>query len=221
MDQNEVRAWHFLEVPAPGEPPRLGNGDGRIVEVGKSLRVSPIGLKPCTRGLHACPDILHALAYGKGLQCCRVLLRGRVISWPTSSAVEKYCASERRVLAMVDITTAVERWLEWIVATTLDADWPSTPRDIWSWFHHDGEALAALKAADQTWHTTNDNDRLEAAANLVRHVAAPSRYLRFKAASVAIMLMNDALHTVKIDAARADLMQRIAPLFPDVLLEDK
>ena len=91
-----MKAWHFV-----ANNKRLGYGDGRIVEVGKTYEVPdksrPIEL--CQYGLHASVRALDALKYAPGEICCLVELGGKIIKGD-----DKVVAESRKVLKMIDAT---------------------------------------------------------------------------------------------------------------------
>lgn len=215
-----IRAWHFLSVPFADYPPRLGYGDDRIVEVGKTISVSPQLLEPCSYGLHASTDIIHALRFGKGMLCCRVALSGRIIQ--ADDETTKYCASRRRVLAMVDISQHVHEWVKWLTLEALK-DWHECPHDIRNWalggqqYQH-----TAHMHANAAWATEIDT-AIEAISDLVRHLTI-SADVTHHAAHAACWLISDSqkwCRFINPDIARANLLERIAPLFDAALLEDK
>jgi len=86
-------AWHFLS-----EDKRLGNGDGRLVEVGQTLECDG---KPvlCDNGMHGSARLIDALHYASGPIVCRVEIEGDVIE-----GEDKLCGRRRTVLWMVDAT---------------------------------------------------------------------------------------------------------------------
>lgn len=99
-----VIGWHFLR-----EDRRLGYGDGREVKVGEALTVDgPLVL--CERGLHASPRAIDALQYAPGPIACRVRLSGEVLG-PTDEHVDKACATERTVIAMIDATDVLREFV--------------------------------------------------------------------------------------------------------------
>ena len=91
-----MKAWHFCNTERT-----LGYGDGRKIEVGKSLTHEG-DLELCYSGLHASVDILDALRYAPGPIACRVKLAGEILE-----VSDKVVATERKVLWMVDATEAL------------------------------------------------------------------------------------------------------------------
>jgi len=92
-----MKGWHFLN-----EDRRLRFGDGRLVEVGKELRVpeSPDYNKlwVCLYGMHGSFDILDALKYATGLIVCWC-------EFEETGAVyedDKFCSRARTALWMFD-----------------------------------------------------------------------------------------------------------------------
>ncbi len=86
-------AWHFLS-----EDKRLGNGDGRLVEVGATLECEG---EPelCNNGMHGSARLIDALYYASGPIVCRVKIEGDVIQ-----DEDKLCGRRRTVLWMLDAT---------------------------------------------------------------------------------------------------------------------
>ncbi len=86
-------AWHFLS-----EDKRLGYGDGRLVEAGKTLECDG---KPelCKNGMHGSVRLIDALRYANGPIVCRVKIEGDVIE-----DTDKLCGRRRTVLWMMDAT---------------------------------------------------------------------------------------------------------------------
>ena len=86
-------AWHFI-----GEDKRLGNGDGRLVEVGQTLECEG---EPalCSNGMHGSARLIDALKYASGPIVCRVEIEGDVIEGD-----DKLCGRRRTVLWMLDAT---------------------------------------------------------------------------------------------------------------------
>jgi hypothetical protein len=81
---------------------RLGHGDGRVIEEGKTHTVEgAIGI--CVRGLHASRLALDALSYSKGPMVCRVRLGGNVID-----GSDKSCASMRTYIKIIDAREILE-----------------------------------------------------------------------------------------------------------------
>jgi len=85
--------WHFCR-----EDKKLGFGDGRQIIKGQTLKVEPPTIL-CRRGLHASRRIIDALTYAQGPIICRVKLTGDI-----KRGKNKYVATERTVLQMVDAT---------------------------------------------------------------------------------------------------------------------
>jgi hypothetical protein len=205
-------------VPFADYPPRLGYGDDRIVEVGKTISVSPQLLEPCSYGLHASTDIIHALRFGKGMLCCRVALSGRIIPADQDT---KHCASRRRVLAMVDISQHAHEWVKWLTLEALK-DWHECPNVIRDWAIDGRFQSAAHAAANRAWANEIDN-AIETISDLVRHLTI-SADVTHQAARAASWLISDSqkwCRFINPDIARANLMERITPLFDAALLEDK
>ena len=86
-------AWHFLS-----EDKRLGNGDGRVVEVGATLECKGDPVL-CDNGMHGSVRLIDALRYASGPIVCRVKIEGDVIEGD-----DKLCGRRRTVLWMLDAT---------------------------------------------------------------------------------------------------------------------
>ena len=86
-------AWHFLS-----EDKRLGNGDGRLVEVGVPLECKGDPVL-CDNGMHGSVRLIDALRYASGPIVCRVKIEGDVIEGD-----DKLCGRRRTVLWMMDAT---------------------------------------------------------------------------------------------------------------------
>ena len=86
-------AWHFLS-----EDKRLGNGDGRVVEVGVPLECKGDPVL-CDNGMHGSVRLIDALRYAGGPIVCRVKIEGDVIEGD-----DKLCGRRRTVLWMLDAT---------------------------------------------------------------------------------------------------------------------
>lgn len=87
--------WHFL----PSDK-KLTNGDGRLVEVGKTLSI-PKSHTPrtCGSGMHASDKISQACHYKAGPVLCRVEVSGDI-----SYDHDKFAGRSRKVLWMKEIT---------------------------------------------------------------------------------------------------------------------
>ena len=92
-------AWHFLS-----ENKRLGYGDGRLVEAGKTLECEG---KPelCKNGMHGSVRLIDALRYAHGPIVCRVKIEGDVIE-----DTDKLCGRRRTVLWMFDATRLLHKF---------------------------------------------------------------------------------------------------------------
>lgn len=92
-------AWHFLS-----EDKRLGYGDGRLVEVGQTLKCKG---KPalCKNGMHGSVRLIDALRYANGPIVCRVEIEGNVIE-----NTDKLCGRRRTVLWMLDATNILHEF---------------------------------------------------------------------------------------------------------------
>ena len=86
-------AWHFL-----AEDKRLGYGDWRLVEVGKTLECEG---EPalCSNGMHGSVRLIDALRYASSPVVCRVEIEGDIVEGD-----DKLCGRRRTVLWMLDAT---------------------------------------------------------------------------------------------------------------------
>jgi hypothetical protein len=105
-----VLAWHFLR-----ENRRLGFGDGRIVESGKTFQVEP-PIELCERGLHASVRAIDAIEYAPGPIVCRVLLSGEILHGD-----DKAVATHRTVLWVADADAVLHEFACVIAERALDA----------------------------------------------------------------------------------------------------
>src|SRR3989304_4578803 len=98
-----LMAWHFLPADL-----RLGNGDGREVRVGETLRHDG-PLVMCKCGLHASERILDALGYPTGPVISRVRCGGEILR-----DTAKLVCGERTVEWMLtdtdDLSRGYSRW---------------------------------------------------------------------------------------------------------------
>jgi len=102
LKKDAILAWHILPRTM-----KLGYGDGRIAEVGKTLSVRGMP-ELCFRGLHASENLRDAERYGPE-ECqskvCRVLVFGQVITdgyW-AGSPPDKIVGTSRKILYSVSI----------------------------------------------------------------------------------------------------------------------
>ena len=115
MSKKSVMAWWFAVAPEDGVL-RLPHGDGRVVEVGKTLTVDrPI--IPCERGLHASVRAIDALQYAPGSFVCRVKCGGEVVH-----EHDKLACSERTVVWMADATNVLHRFAVETARSALKAE---------------------------------------------------------------------------------------------------
>jgi len=96
-----IKAWHFV-----AKDKRLGYGDNRLVETGKTYSVdNPEGIELCRYGMHASLCALDALDYAPGPIICRVELSGRIIHGD-----DKLVAEHRKVLWMADASKSLYKF---------------------------------------------------------------------------------------------------------------
>lgn len=159
-------AWHFLS-----EDKRLGYGDGRLVEAGKTLECEG---KPelCKNGMHGSVRLIDALRYANGPIVCRVEIEGDVIE-----DTDKLCGRRRTVLWMLDATQilhefacactedalarvaypdprsleAIEAKRAWLRGEITDKELDAARSDAWdaSWAATQGDVRAAYR--DAAW----------------------------------------------------------------------
>ena len=88
-----IKGWHFV-----ANDRKLGYGDGRLVEVGKTYTVPDTReLELCEYGLHASKRLIDALNYAPGEVICRVELAAPIVNGD-----DKMVSYSRKVLAMID-----------------------------------------------------------------------------------------------------------------------
>ncbi len=88
--------WHFLPKSL-----KLEYGDGRTVEVGKTLSISPSETPmTCSQGMHASEKIRQAATFNRGPVVCRVEVKGDI-----DTDRDKFCGRSRTVLWMKELTT--------------------------------------------------------------------------------------------------------------------
>lgn len=91
---NKTLAWHFLR-----DDGKLNYPPHELVEPGSMLVVDKNKLAICLFGLHASKRLIDGLHYAPGALICRVELSGKIIV-----GEDKLCASQRKVLWMIDGT---------------------------------------------------------------------------------------------------------------------
>lgn len=96
--KKSVLAWHFLSEP------KLANGDGRKVSVGKKLSITG-DPELCANGLHGSIRLIDALGYAQGSILCRTRHTGSIVYGD-----DKLCSTERKVLWMKDISTLLHEF---------------------------------------------------------------------------------------------------------------
>jgi len=152
-----VLAWHFLPADL-----RLGNGDGREVRVGETLRhEGPLVL--CKSGMHASERIIDALVYASGPVICRVrcggeilrdsdklVCRERTVEWMLTDTDDLLCGfarwCARSVLHMWKAPEIVRRYLEAGDESLRDAAGAAAEDAAWA----AGDAAGAA-AGDAAW----------------------------------------------------------------------
>ena len=107
----KVLAWHFL-----AEDRRLGYGDGRLVEVGKTYSFGGVP-KLCEGGMHASTRALDCIAYAPGPIACLVELSGEM-----DVGYDKIAAQHRKVIAMADATKVLHLFACRVAKDALDAE---------------------------------------------------------------------------------------------------
>ena len=192
-------AWHFLS-----EDKRLGNGDGRLVEVGVPLECKGDPVL-CDNGMHGSVRLIDALRYASGPIVCRVEIEGDVIEGD-----DKLCGRRRTVLWMLDATqilhefacqctedalalveqpdarsveviAAKRKWLKGeITDKELDAvwtaSWAAAQDAAWGARAAADAALAAARAASESAVAAARSAALEAAEAAVAVALAAERY---------------------------------------------
>ena len=111
-------AWHLSNG-------RLGYGDGREIVPGMILACKPEDIGLCDYGFHFCEDILNTLHYGNGSILSLVACEGRVIK-----GNDKSVCSQRRHLAVADITTILHEFSCWCAEQALALIDNPDPRSV-------------------------------------------------------------------------------------------
>lgn len=96
MPEDVYEGWHFLPADR-----RLTHGDGRRVELGVPIEVTPPA-RVSIGGLHAAENLAMALVHARGPIACRVRLDGQV-----DRLFELTSATRRTVLAWADVSAAL------------------------------------------------------------------------------------------------------------------
>ena len=217
-------AWHFLS-----DDKRLGNGDGRLVEVGATLECKGDPVL-CDNGMHGSVRLIDALRYASGPIVCRVKIEGDVIEGD-----DKLCGRRRTVLWMLDATRLLhefacqsaedalalvaqpyERSVEVIAAKRKWLDGEITDEEL------DAAWAAAWSAAqDAAWGERVAASAALAAARAAAEEAAPaarSASLEAAEAAVAVALAAErdaaraVVRAVAWDAARDKQNERLTEM---------
>ena len=93
---------------------------------------------PCKSGLHASEHPFDALAYAPGNLLHKVRLRGNIT--PHGNPVDKYCASERRIVATIDAECVMRSFARRVALDAVKRHWPEAPRVV----------VEYLKTGDET-----------------------------------------------------------------------
>lgn len=104
----KIKAWHFI-----AKDRRLGNGDGRKIRKGQTLKVD---CEPvlCEAGLHGSKRPIDALTYAPGPIICRVEIGGHIIHGD-----DKLVGNERTVIWWADATVTLHEFACWYAERAL------------------------------------------------------------------------------------------------------
>ena len=124
-----AKAFHFTgDTLRDGRPiPKPGvwlKHDGPIV--------------PCASGLHASEHPFDALTYAPGNMLHKVRLRGNIT--PHGNPVDKYCASERRIVATIDAECVMRSFARRVALDAVKRYWLEAPEVV----------VEYLKTGDET-----------------------------------------------------------------------
>lgn len=140
---NTKTYWHFIK-----DDRRLCYGDGRLVEVGKTLSVTCEPML-CERGLHASERLIDALNYAPGLTLCKVTLGGNIVKGD-----DKVVGTERTAIAIADVTDIVKQWAR-RVAIDVAHLWDAPPVVLEFLNGDDSKAEEAERAAARAARAAN------------------------------------------------------------------
>jgi hypothetical protein len=115
---NATYAYHFLPADR-----KLRYSD-EPVEVGRTYTVKP-PVELCKLGLHGSRRITDALGYAPGPVLCRTLHSGMIVY-----GSDKLCSSERKILWMLDLTRALQRFAYWCAVRALNRCGVKDPRSL-------------------------------------------------------------------------------------------
>jgi len=93
---------------------------------------------PCKSGLHASEHPFDALAYAPGNLLHKVRLRGNIT--PHGNPVDKYCASERRIVATIDAECVMRSFARRVALDAVKRYWLEAPEVV----------VEYLKTGDET-----------------------------------------------------------------------
>ena len=142
---------------------------------------------PCKSGLHASEHPFDALAYAPGNLLHKVRLRGNIT--PHGNPVDKYCASERRIVATIDAECVMRSFARRVALDAVKRYWLEAPEVV----------VEYLKTGDETKRAAARDAAGDAAGDAARDAAwAAARDAAWDAARAAAW---DAARAAAEDAA--------------------
>jgi len=112
---------------------------------------------PCKSGLHASEHPFDALAYAPGNLLHKVRLRGNIT--PHGNPVDKYCASERRIVATIDAECVMRSFARRVALDAVKRYWLEAPEVVVEYLKTGDEtkrAAARDAAGDAAWAAARD-----------------------------------------------------------------
>ena len=103
---------------------------------------------PCKSGLHASEHPFDALAYAPGNLLHKVRLRGNIT--PHGNPVDKYCASERRIVATIDAECVMRSFARRVALDAVKRYWLEAPEVVVEYLKTGDETKRAA-ARDAAW----------------------------------------------------------------------
>ena len=132
---------------------------GSTLRDGSPIPESGVWLKhdgpviPCKSGLHASEHPFDALAYAPGNLLHKVRLRGNIT--PHGNPVDKYCASERRIVATIDAECVMRSFARRVALDAVKRYWLEAPEVVVEYLKTGDETKRAA-AGDAAWAAARD-----------------------------------------------------------------
>ena len=172
-----MKAWHFLDVNAAGEPVLR---DGRKLVLGEWLEHEG-DLVMCEQGFHASVRAIDALSYAPGVYVTIVECEGVV------EGEDKLVCRRRRAIAGGNASEALLYFARWCALSCLD-NWQDQPQAVLDWLMTGDEQYrsAAESAAESAaWGAAAESAARSAARSAAWSAAARSAAARSAAVSAA------------------------------------